>query len=331
MQNTQTLGRGLASLIPKREDLNKNIRGPISTASYLPKTNFGVSNQIIHISPNQININPYQPRQNFNESAQENLRNSIKEHGIIQPLIVVQTMAGKYELVAGERRLRAAKELNLKTVPVIVRTAKDLEKLELSLIENIQREDLNPIERAKGCQQLIENFHLTQEEAAKRLGIVRSTLSNTLRLLQLPADIQMALASGKISESQAKLILGLADENVQQKIFNKTKHAALTVKDIEREVKRVKVKAHTRDVKQDPQIKNWQYQLQQILGTKVSIRRRGSQGGVVEIEYYSAEELKGIVNNIMTVYHWINLFFIKPKLWNLKLKKQTRLKSLSFI
>jgi len=300
MQNNQILGRGLSSLIPKKEDSNKNIRGPVSPASYLPKVNSGVSNQIIHTSPDQININPYQPRKNFNESALASLRNSIKEHGIIQPLIVTQTMAGKYELVAGERRLRAAKELNLKTVPVIVRTAKDLEKLELSLIENIQREDLNPIERAKGCQQLIENFHLTQEEAAKRLGIVRSTLANTLRLLHLPVNIQIALANSEISEGQAKLIVGVAGDNVQQKIFDKTKHNNLTVKDTEREIKRVKVKTYTRLIKKDPQIENWEYQLRQILATKVNIRKRGSQGGIVEIEYYSDEELKGIIDNIIT-------------------------------
>jgi len=202
--------------------------------------------------------------------------------------------------VAGERRLRAAKELNLKTVPVIVRTAKDLEKLELSLIENIQREDLNPIERAKGCQQLIENFHLTQEEAAKRLGIVRSTLANTLRLLHLPVNIQIALANSEISEGQAKLIVGVAGDNVQQKIFDKTKHNNLTVKDTEREIKRVKVKTYTRLIKKDPQIENWEYQLRQILATKVNIRKRGSQGGIVEIEYYSDEELKGIIDNIIT-------------------------------
>jgi len=146
-----------------------------------------------------------QPRQNFADEPLRELVNSILEHGILQPLVVTQTMAGKYELLAGERRLRASKELNLKTVPIIIRQARDLEKLELSLIENIQREDLNPIERAQSFKQLIDNFHLTQEEASKRLGINRSTLNNTLRLLNLPTDIQISLAEGKISEGQAKL------------------------------------------------------------------------------------------------------------------------------
>ena len=294
----QTLGRGLSSLIPKKDSSDSIRQGPVSPASYFPKTQAGVSNQIIHISPEQVKINPYQPRQKFHESALEGLKNSIKQHGILQPLIVTQTMAGKYELIAGERRLRAAKELNLKKIPIIVRTAKDLEKLELSLVENIQREDLNPIERAEAYKQLIDNFHLTQEEAAKRLGIARSTLNNSLRLLQLPTDVQLALASGNISESQAKLILSVPDKSTQQKIFTKAKVGQMTVKDTEREVRRVKVKSHIRTIKKDPQIENWESQLQQSLGTKVNIRKRGQKGGVVEIEYYSNEELRGIVNNI---------------------------------
>ena len=299
MQNSQKpLGRGLSSLIPRKDD-SQDIRRPVSPAAYFPKIKSGVSNQILHIPPAQIGLNPYQPRQKFTDGSLEELKNSIKQHGILQPLIVTQTMGGKYELVAGERRLRAARELNLRTVPVITRTAKDLEKLELSLIENIQRQDLNPIERAESFKRLIDNFHLTQEEAAKRLGIARSTLNNTIRLLQLPVDIQQAVASGKISESQAKLILSLPDAEQQQKIFNKTKNVQLTVKDIEREVRRVKVKAHVRNLKKEPQFENWEQKLQQILGTRVSIRRRGKQAGVIEIEYYSDEELRGIIDNIV--------------------------------
>lgn len=301
LQNSKPLGRGLSSLIPKKDgsSLTNNIRRPVSSAAYLPKNNAGQANQIIHISPNQIIVNPYQPRQKFGEHALESLKKSIQQHGILQPLIVTQTMGGKYELVAGERRLRAAKELNLKKVPVIVRTVKDLEKLELSLIENIQREDLNPIEKANAYKQLIENFHLTQEEAAKRLGLARSTLNNTLRLLQLPPEIQKDVASGKISESQAKLILSLNNHHQQQKIVQRAKQANYTVKDIEREIKRVKVKAHVRQIKKDPQIETWERQLQQNLGTKVSIKKRGQQGGVIEIEFYSAEELNNIVNALI--------------------------------
>jgi len=298
MQDNNSLGRGLSSLIPKKDSATNNVRQPVSAVSYLPKTNTGVANQILYIAPAQIQINPYQPRQKFNEVALESLKNSIKEHGVLQPLIVTQTMGGKYELIAGERRLRAARELNLTKVPIIVRTAKDLEKLELSLIENIQREDLNAIEKAVAYKRLIDNFHLTQEQAAQRLGIARSTLNNALRLLQLPDEIQYNLVSGKLSESQAKLILSLNNEQDQQKIFKRTQQNNLTVKDVERDVRRIKVKTHTRQIKKDPQTTNWESQLQQALGTRVKIRKRGQQGGVVEIEFYSDEELRGIVNNI---------------------------------
>ncbi len=297
IQNNKTLGRGLSSLIPKKDSqlTNKTLRRPVSPAAYLPKKNAGLANQIIYLSPNQIIINPYQPRQNFGEQALESLKKSIQQHGILQPLVVTQTMGGKYELVAGERRLRAAKELNLKKIPVIIRTVKDLEKLELSLIENIQREDLNPIEKAQAYKQLIENFHLTQEEAAKRLGVARSTLNNTLRLLQLPPEVQKDVATGKISEGQAKLILSLNNPQQQKKITQRAKEVNYTVKDIEREIKRIKVKAHTRQIKKDPQIEVWERRLQQKLGTKALIRKRGQQGGVIEIEFYSSEELKNII------------------------------------
>ncbi len=296
--NQNSLGRGLSSLIPKKNNpsLSPERRpGPVSAASYFPKSVSGVSNQILQISPALIQVNPYQPRKEFEPNALESLKNSIREHGILQPLTVTQTMGGKYELVAGERRLRASRELNLKTVPVIVRTAKDLEKLELSLIENIQREDLNPIEKAVAYKQLIDNFSLTQEEAAKRLGIARSTLNNNLRLLNLPADIQLGLASGKISESQAKLILSVAEAD-QKKIFSRAKEGNLTVKDVEREVKKVKVKSYLRANKKDPNLVGWESRLSSELGTKVSIRHRGSEGGVIEIEFYSEEELRSLIN-----------------------------------
>ena len=295
---TRTLGRGLSSLIPNREQKNSVAIGPVAEASYFLKTKAGVLNQILHIPPSKIHTNPYQPRKKFKETELENLENSIRQYGIIQPLIVTQTMGGKYELVAGERRLRAAIALNLNLVPVIVRTARELEKLELSLVENVQREDLNPMEKAAAYKQLIDNFSLTQEVAAKRLGIARSTLNNSLRLLNLSEDIQLAVVDGKISEGQAKLMLAVS-EIEQKKIFNKTHSGNLTVKDIEQEVRKLRIRPHMRTVKKDPQIKNWENKLQQILGTRVSIRKRGEAGGLVEIEYYSDEELRGIVENIL--------------------------------
>lgn len=298
--NQNSLGRGLSALIPKKTDAfpatERSV--PINPASYFPKAHAGVANQILQVPPTLIQINPYQPRKEFRSPALESLKNSIREHGILQPLVVTQTMGGKYELVAGERRLRAARELNLKTVPVIIRAAKDLEKLELSLIENIQREDLNPIERAMAYKQLLDNFNLTQEEAAKRLGIARSTLNNSLRLLNLPPDIQTALADGRISEGQAKLILSAGPLENQKKIFNRAEAGNLTVKEVEHEVKKIKVKAYARANKKNPTLASWESRLSSALGTKVAIRHRGA-GGVVEIEFYSEEELQNIVANLL--------------------------------
>ncbi|MFH1891008.1 MAG: ParB/RepB/Spo0J family partition protein [Candidatus Kuenenbacteria bacterium] len=292
------MGRGLSSLIPNKEQKTSQVRGPVSSASYFPKSNAKVSNQILHVSPSQIQVNPYQPRKNFRERELEGLKDSIRQHGILQPLIATQTMGGKYELVAGERRLRAALDLSLKSVPVIVRTARDLEKLELSLIENLQREDLNSIEKAEGYKRLLDNFNLTQEEVAKRLGIARSSLNNTLRLLNLPDEVQFEIASGKVSEGQAKLLLGVSLQD-QKKMLNKITMSHLTVKDVEREIRQIKIKPHIRTIKKDSQIKDWENKMQQVLGTRVFIRKRGQRGGLIEIEYYSDEELSGIVNSII--------------------------------
>ena len=282
--SNRPLGRGLSALIPPKGEKGEDVRRPVSAVSYLPRTQAGVSNQILHIAPSQIKTNPFQPRKMFGDRGLASLKDSIRAYGILQPLIVTQTMGGNYELVAGERRLRAARELNLTTVPVIARTARDLEKLELSLIENIQRGDLNPIERANAYYRLLDNFGLTQEEAAKRLGVARSSLNNSLRLLNLPAEIQAEIASGKVSEGQAKIMLGVQDEKQQKKLFEKVRQGDLTVGEVEKEARRINIKSHTRIIKKDPQFQDWEQTLQRQLGTRVSIRRRGQTGGVVEIE-----------------------------------------------
>lgn len=302
--SSKTLGRGLGSLIPNKSGnsssaVNSSPGRKVTSPSYLPKSTAGTRNQILQVDPSSIQMNPFQPRKEFRPRPLENLKRSIAEHGILQPLVVTQTMAGKYELLAGERRLRASIDLGLKKVPIIVRNAKDLEKLELSLIENIQREDLNPIEKAEAYKNLIDSFNLTQEEASKRLGIPRSTLNNALRLLTLPSDIQISLASGELSEGQAKLILSLQNENEQVKIFKKTRDANLTVKEVEKEVRKIKVKSHTRVSQKNPRHQKWEDSMQTNLGTRVKIRERGKKGGVLEIEFYSEEELEGIVERIL--------------------------------
>ena len=295
--NGKTLGRGLSSLLGQNSSTPQS-NLPNTETPYFPKTKSGINNQILNLSVDKIKVNPHQPRIDFKEGPLNDLAVSIKEHGVFQPLIVTQTLAGEYELIAGERRLRAAKIAGLKEVPVIIRAAKELDKLELSLIENIQRHDLNPMEKAVSYKKLVNDFNLTHEVAAKRLGISRAQFSNTIRLLSLPKDIQKGLASGKISLSQAKVLLEIKDNKKQEQIYNRAIQTGMTVGETKREVNKVKVRPRVRKVKKDPQIKEWENQIQEKLNTRVLIRNRGKIGGVVEIEFYSEEELREIVEKI---------------------------------
>lgn len=300
-QNQKSLGRGLSSLIGDTSNIGLP-KYNVSAADlpYLPKTKKGVANQILNLNVNLIKTNPYQPRQEFADIPLQDLVASIKEHGIIQPLLVTETMAGEYELIAGERRLRAAKLAGLKEVPVVVRNVKDLEKLELSLIENIQRQDLNAIEKAESYKKLVDEFGLTHDEAAKKLGISRAQFSNFLRLLNLPVEAQKGLAAGKISFGQAKVLLEVKDNKKQEQIYRQATTTGMTVEDTKKQVAKVKVNSYTREIKKDPQIKNWEMALQEKLNTKVSIRKRGSWGGIIEIEFYADEELQELVDKIVT-------------------------------
>jgi ParB family transcriptional regulator, chromosome partitioning protein len=265
--------------------------------AHRPDPELIAAQSILYIDPENIQTNPYQPRQDFEGYKLEDLVASIKEHGILQPLVVTQEDDG-FELVAGERRLRAAKKLNLAKVPVIVRTAGELEKLELSLIENIQRQDLNSMEKASSFRKLIDEFSLTHEQAAKRLGVSRAALTNTLRFLKLPDEIKQALASGRISEGQAKLLLELTDQDKQAQVFKKIVQQGWTVEDTRTEVGRVKVKPHIRSKSRgDSNLQIYEEVLAQALKTKVRVKKRGGKGKI-EIEYYSEEELRNIIDQI---------------------------------
>ena len=294
----KSLGKGLSSLISGQntgQKISSNLKTP-----YFPQKTGNQANQVLYLDPNKIKTNPHQPRREFKESALNELVESIKIHGIIQPLVVTNILGGGYELIAGERRLRASKKAGLKVVPVIIRTAKDLEKLELSLIENIQRYDLNPIEKAVSYKKLTDEFNLTHEEAAKRLGISRPQFSNFIRLLSLPEEVQKGIASGKISFGQAKVMLEVKDEKKQRQIYQKAVTTDQTVVDTQREVRKVKVKNYERRIKKDPQITEWENNMQGELGTRVRIRERGKQGGIIEIEFYSEEELSALVGKIVS-------------------------------
>jgi len=288
MDKLSGLGRGLSSLIPPRID--KKI---------LPKDSEVVSydDMILKVAVDKIKANPLQPRSNFDHEGMEELTNSIKEHGILQPIILTSTENG-YELIAGERRLRAAQILGLKTVPAIIRDVKDQEKLEIGLVENIQRKDLNPIEEAVAFQRLVAEFNLTQEEVAKKVGKSRSVIANTIRLLTLPTDIQKALINNRINYSTARLIVGLPPDE-RMKFFDKVIKHDLTVRAAESEAQKVGVKKQTIRYR-DPNIVALEERIQEILGTKVTIKKSGDSGQII-LDYYSQEELEDLINKLDSI------------------------------
>jgi ParB family chromosome partitioning protein len=286
------LGRGLDSLIPKKIINSVPVEALSEAGSALLLNDL---DRIVKVDPNEIAINPWQPRQHFSESGLNDLVESIREHGIIQPLIVTKTN-GKYELIAGERRLRSAKVLGLKEVPVIVREASEQKKLEFAIIENLQRENLNPLETAWAYQKLIDEFNISQEAAAKRVGKARSTVANSLRLLSLPDEIKTALAEKKISEAHAKYLLGLDSEAKQINVYRKIVRNNLTVAETDKEIKRLggTKEARVKDFADEDKEKR----LSQSLSTKVNIKRQG-RGGKISIDFYSDGELNDIIDKIL--------------------------------
>lgn len=283
------LGRGLEALIPQR------IYNPVSTIAVPEESD---TEKIKEIDIDQIKVNPYQPRQHFDAGKIYELIESVREHGIIQPLIVTRQKDG-YELIAGERRLKAAKACGFKTVPAVTRDASTQQKLEVSLVENLQRQDLNPIDEALAYQRLINEFHLTQEQVAKKIGKARASVGNTLRLLALPEEIQLALIEGRLSSGHAKVILSLTDPKEQLACFKKIVQGKLTVRDAEKEVRRIAGReAKIKD--QDFVVLEQEEKLREALGTKVRIEKRGKKGRIV-IEYYSEEDFKELLNRLTSL------------------------------
>lgn len=285
MSKTYGLGKGLSSLIPPKA--NQNILKDDSPL-------LSDQERIMQIPLEKIRANPLQPRHNFEHEAMEDLTNSIREHGILQPLIVVKDEKG-YEIVAGERRFRASQILGLKTVPVIVRDIKEQQKLELALVENIQRKDLNPIEEAIAYRRLIDEFNLTQEEAAKRVGKSRTVVTNTLRLLSLPSEIQKAVIAGKLPYSAARVIVGLPPEE-RMKFFQKVIKDEMPVRAIENQARKSGAKVHVKKPS-DPNLVALEEKIQAILGTKVTIKKTGQAGSII-IDFYSPEELNELISKL---------------------------------
>ena len=275
------LGRGLHALIPTMDDDER-----------------GVNN----VNIDSIKSNPFQPRKTFDEDKIKELATSIREHGLIQP-IVVRAQGDSYELIAGERRLKALQMLGKRTIPAIVKEYTDGEMLEIALIENLQREDLNPIEEASAYKQLMDEFGLTQEELSQRIGKSRSVIANSIRLLNLPKEVQDMLKSGDITTGHGRALAGLDNERFQTELAKKIKSEELNVRDTEKIVKKFlsegnRIRRNVAEGKEkDILLLEIEDRMKRILGTQVKIIDGKNKGKIV-IEYYSGDELERIIETI---------------------------------
>jgi ParB family chromosome partitioning protein len=271
------LGRGLEALIPGSEE--------------------PAAGNVLFIPVDQISPNPRQPRISFDQNEIDELAASIEAHGVIQPLIVTQSMQpGEYQLIAGQRRWMAARQAGLNTVPAIVRPVSDQERLELALIENIQRADLNPLESAEAYRQLAEDFSLSHEEIAARVGKNRVTVTNTLRLLKLPSDVKKCLLDNQISEGHARVLLSLPTPQAQSALLKTILDKNLNVRQTEELARKLigekpKLKFSNGPA---PEITDLEKRLRAHLGTKVNLKKRG-KGGTITIHFYSDEELDALM------------------------------------
>ncbi len=261
------------------------------------------SQQETRISINDIEPNRGQPRTRFDEESLDELADSIKQYGIIEPL-VVQKKGKRYEIIAGERRFRAARKAGLKEVPVVIREFADADVFVIALLENIQREDLNPIEEAQAYQRLIEELNLKQEDVAKKLSKKRTTITNSMRLLKLAKEVKEMLANGLISEGHGKVLLGIDDEKEQLTLAKRIAEENLSVRETEKIVSDLKAKQEKNQEKpKKTENKNRAYKaaedkLKEALGTKVEIRKKNETEGKIEINYYSIDELERIIELI---------------------------------
>ncbi len=253
------------------------------------------SEQVTEVAIQEIRPNPYQPRKEFDSAALKELADSVKVHGIIQPLIVRKSIKG-FELVAGERRLRAAKEAGLSKVPVVVKSYTDQQLMEIALIENLQRENLNPMEEAEAYQKLIEHCSFTQEELAQKIGKSRPHVANMLRLLQLPEKIRIMVSSSALSMGHARALLPVENEKLQWQLANDVVKKDLSVRQLEEMVKQLHVSRETKGkkVKKEAEIVQMEERLRSRFGTAVQIKK-GSKKGKIEIEFYSNEDLQRLL------------------------------------
>ena len=280
------LGKGLDTLIPKAD--------PKPAKEETKKEESAEKGAVTMLKTSQVEPNRDQPRKQFDEEALSELASSIKEYGIIQPIIVTKR-ADYYEIIAGERRWRAAKKAGLKEIPVVVKDYSEKEIAEISLIENIQRENLNPIEEANAYKKLIDDYKLTQEELSNRISKSRTVITNTLRLLKLHEDVQEMLANGSLSAGHARALAALEDKELQLKTAEKIVEGTLSVRQTEDLVKELlepkKEKTAKEKVKNNVIYQNLEKELTESLGTKVRIKQKEKGKGKIEIAYFSEDDL----------------------------------------
>lgn len=275
----------------QRKGLGRGLNTMIQSVDLEPKDNIVSQLNIIDVEPNRD-----QPRKNFDKESLEALSGSIKEIGVILPIIVVKTASGRYQIIAGERRWRAAKLAGLKTIPAIVKNYDDKEAAEVALIENLQREDLNPIEEAKGYKSLMDGFSMTQEEISKRVGKSRSAVANSLRILNLPDEIIKYLITGEISQGHGRALLAIEDNLLKIEIAKRIIKEGLNVRQVEALVKALsekKPKKKKKTTQLDIEIKALEEKFEKSLSTKVRIKH-GAKKGKIEIEYYGNDDLERI-------------------------------------
>lgn len=283
------LGKGLDSLIPVHNNTEKE-------KAVVEKVVEKKTDTVLRIT--EIEPNKGQPRKNFNEDALEELADSIKQFGLIQPL-VVQKRDGYYEIIAGERRWRAAKKAGLKEVPVIIRDYTDEEMMEIALIENLQREDLNPIEEAQAYKKLINDYKLKQDEIAEKVSKSRVAITNSMRLLKLSEKVQDMIVDEMISSGHGRALLALNDKKMQEELANRIFDEKLSVRETEQIVKALnnpKEKKKKEEYNDNFVYEKIENEFKEIIGTNVSIKRKSQDKGKIEIEYYSTEDLERIID-----------------------------------
>lgn len=300
------LGRGLSAILPSQEERDEQDNDRAQRTDRIR-----LAGRVADVEVNSVRPNPYQPRKNFDEKALDELAASILQLGIIQPITIRATDDG-FEIISGERRLRAARRAGLKRIPAYVREADSEAMLEMAIVENIQREELNPIEVALGYQRLIEECELTQEQVAQKIGKNRATIANFLRLLKLPPRIQASLRDGRVSVGHARALITVDDDRFQLELINAIEEEELSVREVEDRVRAWREGDEEEEASREPtkkleparvdrdslQVREYTAQLRSMLSTQVKIRH-ASGGGKIEIEYYSDEDLERLMDLLL--------------------------------